>query len=71
LFAVAVAALLMAAAGIALLVRASRPAAPEPFRFPAAQATTPTVEIDGAERARLDALLEELGKTPGAPQPHR
>jgi hypothetical protein len=60
-----------AAAGIALLLRASRPPAREPFRFPAAAVTTPTAEIEDAERARLQDLLNELRKTPGAPSAHR
>jgi len=64
-------ALLTAAVGLALLVRASRPKAKQPFRFPAAAQVTPTAEIDASERARLQAVLEELRKTPGAPQSQR
>jgi len=61
----------VAAAGIALLWRASRPPAHEPFRFPASAATSPTAEIDATDRARLEAVLNELRKTPGVPAAHR
>lgn len=60
----ALAALIAAAAAIALVMRISRPLAPQPFHFPAVVAVTPTVEINAAERARLEQVLRELGQTP-------
>ena len=60
----AVVAALAALGGIALLVRASRPPEHQPFRFPAAAGKTPSAELDAETRARLEAGLRGLLKTP-------
>lgn len=55
----------LAAGAIALLVRASRPPEHQPFRFPATAGKTPGAELDAETRARLEAGLRGLLKTPG------